>query len=711
VQSGQVSAKIEITLPEFDPPDDRWKKTWKVLNVLFEPIGSPSVGLEASAGDTRFDFMPIPRSQQPGSGLPKTAKVELVVEDPIPPPPALPLTQQPIGIFAESPYAESPSEVLKGVREKINYVFVIYQENRSFDSYFGTFPGADGLFSRPPEETPGFYQELIDINGSPTTVHPFRIGPAEYAADTDDIDHLHSSIIKKMNIQGGIPRMDKFAVTEEEFDLRKPSSPLAAKQFGELAMAYEDCDTVPLLWAYADKFVLFDHIFQLMAGPSTPGNLAIIGAQSGVTQWILHPEEEYTGNGDSGPGVPVLNDARPFWGSAQDTSSERMPYNPKDRETEKDSHYKGPQKNLTFATLPLTLKGGDLRSVVDLHPKDHSEDLDDVREDVDFISDLTKASVPFGWYQEGYDDKPVKSECKDDPVDANGIHASYVTHHNGPQYFGYIANNPKMREQLYGLDDFLVLLKKRPRQQNGVFYVKGGYRNMWGLRPAHPSPAVQCDFRGDDDHPGYSDAQISEIMVARAINAIAESDYWPQSAIIITWDDSEGDYDHVPPPIRAFGPDGSAIIDGPRVPLILISPYAQTHYVAHETGNHASVVKFIDAVFNLPQLALLPDESRARLLGQQKFGRQTDLGPEDALTADVTDLLGAFDPARLKGTATPLPKSYVKVDESLFQELPQKTGYGCKDLGITTTDRALGVKNAVPIDFNPLPKTVPTPTN
>ena len=87
--------------------------------------------------------------------------------------------------------------------------------------------------------------------------------------------------------------MDQFAVVEElkywTPSASTPAPSLKAKQMGELAMAYEDCDTIPLLWGYAEKFVLFDNIFQTMTGPSTPGNLAIIGAQSGQTQWALHP--------------------------------------------------------------------------------------------------------------------------------------------------------------------------------------------------------------------------------------------------------------------------------------------------------------------------------------------------------------------------------------------------------------------------------------
>ena len=611
-----------------------------------------------------------------------------------------------------------PQTALVGLlQKKVKYVFVIYQENRSFDSYFGTFPGADGLFSRPASQTPGFTQTLVNIDGSTTIINPFRIGPKDqcplstvsgaattlcYAADTDDIDHSHPRIVAKMDVLNDIPRMDKFAVTEELKYSPTGNPSLEAKQFGELAMAYEDCDTVPLLWTYANKFVLFDHIFQTLTGPSTPGNLAIIGAQDGETQWALHPDQGFADNGSSLPGVPVLNDDDPFWGSPSDSTpaANKMPVNPT------DFPGSGTQLNLTYATLPLTMAGGNLKNVVK-DDNDPDDDLADVKDDVTFISGLRKAAVPFGWYEEGYDKEPTDPN---DPTDANGTHASYITHHNGPQYFGYVSNNPTMRQQLHGLGDFFAALEGSTLPKlGGVFFVKGGYTNLFGLKPIDSDTKVQGNFLGDDDHPGYSDAEISEAMAAEAINKIAASPYWKDSAIIVTWDDSEGDYDHVPPPIRTYGPDGSIVTNGPRVPFLLISPYARTHYIAHSEGSQSSVVKFVDTLFNLTPLALLPDELNGRKLGEEEFGR-TDLGPEDALTPGISDLLEAFSPSRLTGIEHMLPASYAMVPESLITNLPQASGYGCKDLGITTTDRWLHIKNAVPADFNPRPKTNPNPT-
>ncbi len=597
----------------------------------------------------------------------------------------------------------SEARLISMLRQKVKYVFIIYQENRSFDSYFGTFPGVDGLFSKPPAQTPGFEQPLINTDGTTGIVHPFRIGPKEYAADTDDIDHSHVLTVAKMDVQGGVPRMDRFAMAEEKKYSPNGNPSLMAKQFGELAMAYEDCDTIPFLWRYADRFVIFDHIFEHMTGPSTPGNLSIIAAQTGDTQWALHPDEAWRGNGNTSPGEPVINDNDPLAGSPRDKSTHPLPVNPADF---KGPHPYGVQLNQTYASLPLTMGGRTIESLTrqDTDPRD---DLRDVEHDVPTIARLNHAPIEWRWYEEGFDREPT--DPTSDPTDATGVHASYITHHNGPQYFGYVANNPRMVRHLRGLQDFFDDIRNRALPPSGgLYYIKGGYQNIFGLKPVDPDPAVQRNFLGDDDHPAYSDAQISEAMVARAVNAIAASPYWQESVIIITWDDSEGDYDHVPPHIRRHGPDGSVTGDGPRVPLLVISPFARAHAIMHATGSHASVVKFADHLFNLPPLATLPDELEGRREGRIRF-HQSNMGPDDAFTRGITDLTEAFDPARLAGRAPPLPASYAQTPEALVAKLPQVSGYGCKEIGIVPVDIARGIPNEIPADFNPRPKTVPTP--
>ncbi len=583
---------------------------------------------------------------------------------------------QPPAAFAA---AAQRKALIAALQKRVKYVFVLYQENRSFDSYFGTFPGADGLFSRPRSQTPGFVQQIRNVDGSLSPISPFRIGPAQYAADTDDVNHSHPGLVAKVDVTSSGPQMDKFALGEEALQGAPGTTltPLQIKQYGELTMAYEDCDTIPLLWNYANRFTLFDHIFQSYLGPSTPGNLTIIGAQAGETQAALHPAEDYTDNGGSLPGVPVINDNDPAFG----------PY-------DKGTTPSKTALNLTYATLPITLAGRMLPGIV-AQDMNAAVDLADIHDDMGFVAQQWNG-VSWGWFQEGYSGEPL---------------TSYISHHNGPQYFGYIANNKLERKKLHGLGDFMTAVSAGMLPGPGVFFVKGGYQNIMGLKPVAPYAAVQTNFTGDDDHPGYSDAQISEALVAENINRIVKSKYWSQSAIIVTYDDSEGDYDHVPPPLRSIGPGaGNApadfLSDGPRVPLIVISPFAKNHSVEHACGDQGSVVKFIDKVFGLTALSDLPDEQKARLAAL--IAGKADYGPDDADTNGITDLLGAFDPGRLNGTKQMLADWYASVPESLIDTLPQTTKLGCRSIGVTPVDKLQGVQNNIPADFNPRPGTVPT---
>jgi phospholipase C len=85
--------------------------------------------------------------------------------------------------------------------------------------------------------------------------------------------------------------------------------------------------------------------------------------------------------------------------------------------------------------------------------------------------------------------------------------------------------------------------------------------------------------------------------VAAIVNAIGQSNYWSDTAIIVTWDDWGGWYDHVPPPqIR------DSYEFGFRVPLIVISPYAKAAYVSHQPNDFGSILKFIEENFSLPEI-------------------------------------------------------------------------------------------------------------
>ena len=508
-------------------------------------------------------------------------------------------------------------QLVNNLRAHIHHVFVIYQENRSFDSYFGSFPGADNLATAE-ARAHGFRQ--WDAIGH-TWITPFLLK----AADTADADHSRLALLAK--VDGG--KMDDFVGWEEKnlVDVSL-ASPMFARQVGILTMAHEDCTTVPFLWMYAHRFSLYDHIFQAMYGPSTPGNIDLIAGQTGQTQAARHPDEKF--QSVFGTGEPVVNDADPEFGPYA------FPYEAKGLH----------QLDQTYATVMLSMSGRDASEV--------KKDADDIKDDISELTRLDQKAISWAWYQEGFGD----GEGDD--------HPGYVTHHNAPQYFGYIRENPSMWKGEHDLTDFFTMMDDHDLPDKSVVFVKGGMKNPFGWRPANPLAQAVL---GDDDHPGYSDSQLSESLVAKVVDTVARSPYWKDSAIIITWDDSEGFYDHVPPPRFEACPDREPCGDGPRVPLLLISPYARSGGIVSNPGDHVSFIKFLDVLFDLPPLASLPDEKP-----------YMPEGPRD-MNPHLTDLLGGFDPARLDGNAPLIAASEAEIPDQVVNTFPPPMS--CKNTGVT----------------------------
>jgi phospholipase C len=613
------------------------------------------------------------------------------------------------------------------VKQKVKYVFVLFQENRSFDQHFGTFPGVDGLFSQSPANTPGFAQKIVNTDGTVGIVTPFLIPQTVtvtgtttsvplYPADTDSVDHSHRGIDNSLDLNSaGTSRNDRYALNEEGLTtshgqivslatgLPATTNPtLAQKQKGELVMSHLDCDTIPFLWQYADRFTLMDNFHQTIIGPSTPNAIAMIAGQSGDTQWALHPSEAASNTGSpvvqKSGGEPVTADPGPFAGSNLDQAPVKPPYSPDDVSPA------SPTLNQTYAALPLSFMGPSIQQTI-ASDENPALDLLDVQDDIATIASKNLKTVPWGWYQQGYD-----HEATDGGGPAS--HTDYITHHNGPQYFGYVGDNPKVASNLHGLGDFFAdMAAGGLPARGGVFYVRGGYGNQDGMVPTDPDTTVQTNFAGNDDHPGYSDAQISEALVAQEVNAIASSKYWKDSAIIITYDETDGLYDHQAITPRTRDSFGFPLDGGPRIPAIVISPYSVAHGISHEYSEHSSVIKFIDELFSMVPLGDLPDEARGRALGKAEFG-EDNLGPADTLPG-MGDLLTAFDDARLSGSAAPLPAEYAMIPAADVTALPPYGGQGCYTLNIVPTDYVNGkLIDPPPVDFNPRPSTTPgTPTS
>ena len=638
----------------------------------------------------------------------------------------------------------SMKEMSKLLRKKIKYVFVIFNENESFDHEYGTFPGVNGVYSngrspRSAKDTVGFTQTYIDkFSGQTVQVQPFRLGPQQNSTIQDSVDHSHPGLAAKINVVNGIPQMDKFA--QDEYNNKSGSADTAAKaakgrQFANIVMSHVDCDTIPFWWQYASRFTIFDNIFATEDTPSTPNAVALIAGQSGETQWVKPGTAgttqalsgtvngtNYDGKTGTTQGPPLVNDPNPYWGTEFDAmkSANGEPTSPKEFCGSSGAAY-NVASNLTFASIPLTTMGTGIVKTLsgDLSPATNQADI---QKDIPAIASHGTAPVGWRWYQNGFDLEPS---------DTNGVasHNNYVAHHQGPQYFGYIADNTLAKSNLKGEGDFFadVASQKLP-PEGGIVYIRGGFGNIQKLKapiqnPNYPAALTPTDIAtlqaakaGDDDHPSYSDHQLSEAMNARVINAIASNkELWEQSAIIITYDESDGLYDHVPPRVLSYGPDGLPLSRGIRVPLLVISPYSRVHTVSHAEGDHNAVIETINAIFNLPTLSGLPDEAAALQAGNSpafnQYGpagfQQKYLGPHDTNSPISDSLLSAFDTRRLLGTAPMLPASYAMIPDAELTSLPHFKGNGCSAIGITPEDVRQGIQNNIPANLNPFASTLP----
>jgi len=139
----------------------------------------------------------------------------------------------------------------------------------------------------------------------------------------------------------------------------------------------------------------------------------------------------------------------------------------------------------------------------------------------------------------------------------------------------------------------------------------------WGVNVVSPETQIFSDIsygqlpavswivpnRQNSDHPSGPGGDTGPSWVASIVNAIGQSSYWPNTAIVVVWDDWGGFYDHVPPPF--FDQWGGL---GFRVPLLIVSPYAreaipsQPGYISHTQYEFGSILRFIEDTFNLGSL-------------------------------------------------------------------------------------------------------------
>jgi phospholipase C len=462
----------------------------------------------------------------------------------------------------------------------IKHLVVIYDENVSFDHYFATYPHASNPAGEPvfmqARQTPlvnNLSSAKLLVNNPNYTntanganaAEPFRLDNTQAA--TADQDHNYTP--EQQAYDGG--QADLFP----EFTGKGTAGGAGAFGTQGQVMGSYDGNTVTALWNYADHFALSDAAYTNTYGPSTPGALEVVAGQTNALQILQSSYSSYY-IPDGAGGITLIGDVDP----GRDLCS-----------------------SSTDQALILAKNIGDL---------------------------LNAADVPWGGFMGGFNLDATNPNgttgcTRTTTSSVTGVtKLDYVAHHNWFQYFSSTANPTHARPETlanigytfgndssvdpanhqYDLTDFTSAVAAG--DYPAVSYIK--------------LPAYQ------DAHAGYSDPLDEQTGVVTLINFLESQPDWTNTAIIVTYDDSDGWYDHAyttptnpsydatadqlnGPGVCGSGTpkQGVATVNRPvakpvngrcgpgtRIPFLIISPWARQNYVDHDLITQASVVKFIE---------------------------------------------------------------------------------------------------------------------
>src|SRR5271157_707993 len=444
----------------------------------------------------------------------------------------------------------------------IQHLVVIFQENVSFDHYFGTYPNAlnpkfENKFTAA-AATPtvnGLTNALLNFNpnlnpANPTGAsNPFRLDVLQAATADQD----HNYLDEQLAFDTGL--MDLF--------------PTHAGGGKSQVMGYFDGNTVTAIWNYAQFFAMSDNSYGTTFGPSTPGVLNLISGQTNGATATLGTSEV---NGGPDGSLTVVGDPDPI---------------------------------------------GDVCS---------APTRDQITMSSNTIGDLLEAAgVSWGSFMGGFDLTVVNPNgttgcLRSTKSNITGVtNVDYIPHHSFFNYYPSTSNLAHTRpaslaeigfvgpaNHQYDIHDFFDALNADPTSLPAVSFLK--------------APAYQ------DGHAGYSDPTDEQHFLVNTINFLenpTKNTNWNSTAVVIMYDDSDGWYDHQMGPIvntstgpadglTGSGACGNAALSlpganaaanphalgrcgyGPRLPLLVISPWAKQNFVDHTVTDQTSVTRFIE---------------------------------------------------------------------------------------------------------------------
>ena len=463
----------------------------------------------------------------------------------------------------------------------IHHLVVIYQENVSFDHYFGTYPSAANPAGEPafhaaaatPNANTLIAADLLLKNPNTRAENgrdaslPFRLDRTQastadqnhaYTAEQQAYHHGLADLFPRHTGRGALGGVGAFSTRGQ-------------------VMGYFDGNTVTALWNYAQNFAMSDATYTDTYGPSTPGALEVVSGQTNGMKIVKSSQGRSTLTVQS----PFIPDGQGGWTMVNDIDP-----------------------------------AGDVCSVPNEQVMMTSRNIGDL---------LNEKNLTWGGFMGGFD---LTAHNADGTTGCNRQTYSsvvaqnvvdYIPHHNWFQYYATTSNPTHARPSSLSAIG-------RTFQQDGIhrdpanhqYDLKDFYKiAVAGILPAVSflkMPAFQ------DGHAGYSDPLDEQQGVVNAINLIQQSPQWHDTAIIIAYDDSDGWYDHAyvtpthgsydNPADQLNGPGrcGTAPAStgvsgqpvngrcgpGTRIPLIVLSPWAKHNYVSHTQITQSSITRFIE---------------------------------------------------------------------------------------------------------------------
>jgi phospholipase C len=547
----------------------------------------------------------------------------------------------------------------------IRHVVVIFQENVSFDHYFGTYPKAantdgqtfhaspwtpavDGLA---PATSPSLPPELRHtanlLTTNPNSALPLRLdssatGNAGDAGGQLTCDQDHDYTDEQTAFDGGA--MDLFV---QSVGTGGGNSPFGAPCKAATVMDYYDGNTITGLWNYAQQYAMSDNSYGTTFGPSSPGAINLVAGDTGAVDMAhtANSPSQGTPNSDLTPdgtgGFSLTSDAQPYW----DDCSTRDAV------------------GLTGANIGDELNAAGLSWGWFEGGFRPSESYSDALTATGHTGQPTSTFTPDEFKSAGFQNSVAHSSneglCDSvHPVGAAlggtgqwGYKNDYIPHHEPFQYYESTANPHHLtiptdasgNDTLAGLQtigrDTQSYLSGQPQFNTPNHqYDMSDFDQLVAAIGAHQLPARDLPAVSflkapgfEDGHAAYSDPQDEQQFIASEINALEKTPDWNSTAVVISYDDSDGWYDHAtsgvtnpslsdadnltntaktgtpsgqcgpkPQTGAPLGGEQGRCGLGPRLPLLVISPFARHNAVDHHLSDQTSIINLIEFNWDLP---------------------------------------------------------------------------------------------------------------